>query len=79
VTTTVRRERCEKSDLYPEECAHCRGLQLDLGDELAEQRITHRWPAKRDGTCPTCQQSYDEGDLLMRTIDGERVCERCRT
>lgn len=77
MTTSVRRERCEMSDLFPEECAHCRGLQLDVGD-LAEVRITRRWRALRSGTCPTCGHQYDEGDLVMRTEDGEMVCERCR-
>jgi hypothetical protein len=78
MTAVVRRERCEKSDLYPEECAHCRGLQLDVGD-LAETTIVKRWRAVRSGTCRTCGHQYDEGDLIMRTSDEEMVCERCRT
>ncbi|ANZ35316.1 hypothetical protein BBK82_03675 [Lentzea guizhouensis] len=77
VTTTVRRERCEKSDLWPEECAHCRGLQLDVGD-MAEIEVVRRWRAPRTGVCPTCEHQYEEGDVLMRTVDDETVCERCR-
>jgi hypothetical protein len=76
MTTTVRRERCEKSDLWPEECAHCRGLQLDIGD-LAETKIARRYRRIRPGTCPTCEQQYEIGDLVMVTEDGERLCERC--
>lgn len=79
MTTAVpdQRERCEKSDLWPEECAHCRGLEPAVGD-LAETTIVRRWRAVRDGTCPTCQHGYEPGDLIMRTADDEMVCERCQ-
>lgn len=76
-TAPAQRERCRMSELWPEECAHCRGLQLDV-DDLAEVQIAKRWRAVRSGTCPTCEHQYDEGDLIMRTADGELVCERCQ-
>lgn len=73
---TETRERCVKSDLWPAECAHCRGLTLDIGD-LSELGISRRWQATTTGTCPTCGHLYDPGDRLFRTTEGERMCERC--
>lgn len=70
--------RCEKTDLLPSACAHCRGLSLDpalVG--LAEVQVLRRYRAASVGTCPGCGHEYATGDVLAEVADGVRICERC--
>lgn len=69
--------RCEKSDLYVSQCAHCRGHVLDLDVDPDAPVITARFRARFPGVCPNCEWEYGVGDLIGRTADGARLCERC--
>jgi len=61
--------RCPRSDLYPTDCAHCRGHR-----QPAIVRVGY---APREGACMRCGEDYARGDRLGVDIDGDRICWRC--
>jgi hypothetical protein len=67
-------DRCERSDLPPEMCSHCRGLDQPPPKSIAEHVIV----AKYDGHCPLCSGTIREGEPIG-LIDGEWLCAGCFT
>lgn len=69
--------RCDRTDLLPSQCAHCRHLTLDPAlRDLAEVQITRWVRAATDGTCPSCGHETVPGDRIAVSATG-RFCERC--
>lgn len=71
-------QRCQKTDLLPSDCAHCRGLTLDpalIGAD--EVQVLRRYIALARGICPSCGHEYAKGEQLAEVAEGVRICERC--
>lgn len=73
-------EPCPRTDLPPEMCSHCRGL--DLPETLDDHRsdlspITWRGTAKFESRCLTCRDDIYVGDPIARTEAGNYVCGDC--
>lgn len=60
-------ERCERTDLLKDQCAHCRA-------EAEDANATY-WNAKFEGVCkhPSCLQVIDVGDRVRWSPDGAAV------
>lgn len=57
--------RCEQTDLYTTDCAHCRPRREKV------------WTAKYETTCWTCRREIEVGDLVQWSQDGTNVeCAR---
>ena len=67
--TTPTEERCTWSDLYISQCAHCRGLTLDLP---TPRSITAQHP----GLCATCEVPFAVGDHIVAR-HGNYQCTTC--
>lgn len=65
---------CRKSDLLPEHCAHCRGLDDELASTVT---IASEFRAAAPGRCAGCDRNYKEGTIIGRTEDNDIVCRRC--
>lgn len=62
--------RCELSELYVSQCAHCRGLKLEpelVGDTFA---------ARYDGRCLACGRTFGPGDTITAYASGY-ICADC--
>jgi hypothetical protein len=78
---------CERTDLPPSMCSHCRGLpwnppvnEAALVEAGTTDEPLARWPrgmsAQFDSDCPACGETIVKGDLIV--LDGRRyVCEPC--
>jgi hypothetical protein len=66
-------EPCEMSDLPPEMCSHCRGLDYRPPKLKAEA-----WTeAKYASMCTDCDLWILPGDRIAYIEDGYWVCSRC--
>lgn len=81
MTQTQTETRCEKSDLLPRECAHCKG-DAGADEELLAHRArllrSVRWiAANYPGTCSGCGDWYSPGTAITRDGDSWRAecCE----
>lgn len=69
--TTDENERCERSELLKNQCAHCKEVkERDEGDK----EIVY-WDAKYETVCrwPTCQLVIDVGERVKWSPDGGSV------
>lgn len=58
-------ERCERSELYPSACAHCRGVPSWLEELRRELLRLPGWvTAKHVGTCCRCGDDFAPGAAI---------------
>lgn len=62
-------ERCERTDLYPSACAHCRPTPAWL-DELRRELLSrpHWVTAREPGTCSGCGDDFAPGAAVRLGI-----------
>lgn len=75
VETKPDEDRCPRSDLPPEMCAHCRGHidgpRLVLDDTVLDRDdLGPRFPASFDGRCAVCDDHIEVGDCIAMLVDG---------
>lgn len=62
-------ERCERTELLVDDCAHCRGHK-SIEEQVADERIqlgearTRWFNAIYPGKCAGCGTPFDEGNLI---------------
>lgn len=66
------RDRCELTELYVRQCAHCRRLP----DPKTSMRLGAWLTALYPGRCVGCDDYIDPGDQIRSTTDGY-VCADC--
>ncbi|MEU4576630.1 hypothetical protein [Nonomuraea sp. NPDC023979] len=68
-------QRCEITELFTDQCAHCRRIP----DEPAPERPRRRpwFPAAFPGCCAECLDTFDEGDLIRSDGAGGWIAECC--
>lgn len=68
-------DRCERTDLFVDQCAHCRGNDQTVEEQADAERLKirrrlakdPRWsPAQYAGRC-TCGQTFAVGTLIHRS------------
>lgn len=64
-------ERCERTDLLVDQCAHCRGDE-DKGLPCTSRPFGARYP----GSCSVDLDYIDEGDMIVM-VDGAAAHEQC--
>lgn len=64
--------RCPLTELYVDQCAHCRGIRLDL--EATGDTMVARYPGK----CFGCGRDTRPGDLITAYATGY-ICTDCGT
>lgn len=74
-------ERCEKTDLLANQCAHCRGL-LDPEAEIRQSRqallSTANWfESKWAGKCARCGDWFREGSAIHRVQGYDGYVAEC--
>lgn len=84
-------ERCERSDLYPSQCWHCRssgqprfieavfdvpGAKEDDPFTTAGE-IVASFAAMYSGHCAACDETFEAGAWISRTRDGDYLCAGC--
>jgi len=74
-TATRDEERCELTELYISQCAHCR----KLGDPPLRKRPGRSWfNAHYPGRCGECDNFIQVGDQIKPYgIDGGYLCRDC--
>lgn len=70
--TATREARCERSDLPPAMCAHCRGHFDVVPTEttLTEDDIGPRFTARYSGHCGACDGWIRTGETIGALVDG---------
>jgi hypothetical protein len=79
--TAQAEERCERTDLYVSQCAHCRG-HVDpfqhANRERAELLASGRWiGAQYRGKCSSCGEWFGEGAAIQRDSAGVGWVAEC--
>lgn len=69
---TAGTARCDLTELYVSDCAHCRGVELP-----AEQDVVGAFIANFAGVCPDCGDAVDPGDRIVRTAAGTYIHAEC--
>jgi hypothetical protein len=64
-------ERCERTDLLVDQCAHCRG-----DEDRPQRRASRPFPAAFVGSCAIGLDFVDEGDEIVM-VDGEASHADC--
>jgi hypothetical protein len=64
-------ERCERTDLLVDQCAHCRGEEAPR-----RSRASRPFPAAYVGSCALGLDFIDEGDTIVM-IDGQASHHEC--
>lgn len=67
-------DRCEMSDLPPEMCSHCKGLDKKLPRVIAERVIESKYTSG----CPSCGSWIGKYEPIG-LVDGDWVCAGCFT
>lgn len=68
-------QRCEITELFPDQCAHCRGIM----SEPAQSPYANRpqTPARYPGWCSVCGEPFGQGDLIAADGIGGWRAECC--
>lgn len=72
--------RCDKSDLPPSMCSHCRGGQQDRYAAARRERLLDQpgvVAAKFPGRCGACGEPTRLGEGIMRNPDGHGWLGEC--
>lgn len=78
-------ERCERTELLVDQCAHCRGHADPAAEALAAERLDRhaedpedaiRIPARFAGRCPSCGEHIHPGDTIVRRAEAW-CCTEC--
>lgn len=64
-------ERCERTDLLVNQCAHCRG-----DEDKGLPRTSRPFEAAYPGSCSVDLDYIDEGDMIVM-VDGAAAHEQC--
>lgn len=64
-------ERCERTDLLVDQCAHCQGHE-----KQPEKRTSRPFEAAYPGSCSVDLDYIDEGDMIIM-VDGAAAHEQC--
>jgi hypothetical protein len=74
-------ERCERTDLLVDQCAHCTGR--DGGESAEAERLKrlltrrHVFPARYAGACSKCGEHFGEGAPIIGAGDGRYLGPCC--
>lgn len=73
--TAAVEARCEKTELFVSQCAHCR--HIEAPSRIATGEFGVRFRAQYDGTCASCLGPIEQGEIIARLFDGGFACEGC--
>jgi hypothetical protein len=67
-------ERCERTELLVDQCAHCRGVT----EPAPARTVLGPWfPAGYPGWCSGCGQVFGQGDMIRADGCGEYLADCC--
>lgn len=72
---TISEPRCEKTELYVSQCAHCRPTPDPL--VLDSEAVEHRFEAVYSGHCTICDGPIRAGETIARLTTGGYACTSC--
>lgn len=70
--------RCEKTDLLVTDCAHCRGNDLTIEEQVAAEASARKaayeaapgWIiSKYQGHCAECNERFEAGEMIYKMPD----------
>lgn len=70
-------ERCERTELFVDQCAHCRGVPPPETLELNPYTFGPWFPARYDGECTECGVDFAAGDEIRSDGFGGWLCGDC--